>query len=95
MSINANNEQWVHGIRIVNGHPRRNDVYYRNCRVRDATIELSDGFVMHVTLDDLYNDWQTIDFGDYHQTSYIRLTIDSVYEGSEWNDTLITEMEAY
>lgn len=95
VSINADGEQWVRGVRIVNGHPRREDVYFRNCRVKGATIQLSDGFEMHVTLDDLYNDWQAIDFGGYHQTSYIRLTIDSVYEGSEWTDTLVSEMVAY
>ena len=95
VSIEADGEQWVRGVQIVNGHPRREDVYFRNCRCKDVTIQLSDGFEMQVRLDDLYNGWQTIDFGEYHQTSYIRLTIDSVYEGSEWDDTLIAEMAAY
>ena len=95
VSINCNSEKWVHGVRIVNGYLRREDVYYRNCRCKEVRIDLSDGFSMQTTLEDLYGDWQAIDFGDYHKTSYIRLTIVSVYQGSEWEDTLLAEMQAY
>ena len=95
MSINCNSEKWTHGVRIVNGYPRRDDIYYRNCRCKEVRIDLSDGYSTQVTLDDLYNGWQAVDFGDYHKTSYIRLTIVSVYQGSEWEDTLVAEMQAY
>ena len=95
VSINCNSEKWTHGVRIVNGYPRRDDIYYRNCRCKEVRIDLSDGYSTQVTLDDLYNGWQAVDFGDYHKTSYIRLTIVSVYQGSEWEDTLVAEMQAY
>jgi hypothetical protein len=95
VSINCNSEKWTHGVRIVNGYPRRDDIYYRNCRCKEVRIDLSDGYSTQVTLDDLYNGWQAVDFGDYHKTSYIRLTIVSVYQGSEWEDTLVAEMAAY
>ena len=95
VSINADGEQWARGVKIVNGYPKSNDIFYYNNRCRDVTIELSDGYVIQYTLSDSYREWQYIEFDDYHKTSYIKLTINSVYEGSKWTDTSICEMHAY
>ena len=95
ISINASGEQWARGVKIVNGYPKSNDIFYYNNRCRDVTIELSDGYTLEYTLSDSYREWQYIDFDDYHKTSYIKLTIKSVYEGSKWTDTSICEMHAY
>ena len=94
VSINAADEQWLRGVRVVNGHPTNSDIYYRNCRCKDVLIQLSDGYEVRVRLDDVFNAWQEIDFGEYHQTSYVRITIESVYEGVD-KDTSIAEIEAY
>ena len=95
ISINASGEKWARGVMVVNGYPKRDEIYYYNNRCRDVTIELSDGYTIEYTLSDSYREWQYIDFDDYHKTSYIKLTIDSVYEGSKWTDTSICEMRAY
>lgn len=93
--VTADSPQWTHGVRLVTGYPKSEDVYYKNNRVRDATIELSDGYTASITLNDAYREYQEFDFGDYHQTTYIRITIDSVYEGSTWQDASICEIQAY
>ena len=95
ISINADGEQWARGVKIVNGYPKSDEVFYNNNRCKDVTIELSDGYTIEYTLEDSYREWQYIEFDDYHKTSYIKLTIDSVYKGSTWSDTSICEMHAY
>lgn len=95
VSINADGEQWARGVKVVNGYPKRDEIFYYNNRCRDVTIELSDGYTIQYTLSDSYREWQYIDFDDYHKTSYIKLTINSVYKGSKWTDTSICEMHAY
>ncbi len=95
ISFNADTPQWVHGVEIVGGYPKTSDIYYKNNRPREVTIQLSDGYETTVTLDDLYREYQRFDFGDYHQTTFIRVTIRSIYEGSTWDDTSICEMRAY
>jgi len=92
LCVHAGSPSWTNGIRLVNGYPKSEDIYYKNNRCREVLIELSDGYSMTVTLDDSYRDWQTIYFDDYHKTSYIRITVVSVYSGNEWKDTAICEV---
>lgn len=96
ISINADSEQWVQGVSIVNGYGKSERVFNGNNRCGQVTIRLSDGFELVTHLDDAYRSWQSIDFGGYHKTTYIRIIIDSVVYGSEWpDDTAITEIRAY
>lgn len=92
LCVHAGSPSWTNGIRLVNGYPKSEEIYYKNNRCREVLIELSDGYSMTVTLDDSYRDWQTIYFDDYHKTSYIRITVVSVYSGNEWKDTAICEV---
>ena len=95
MSLEADSEQVVRGVRIVGGYPKREDVYYNNNRPKNVTIELSDGYTQHVTLEDAMGEWQEFEFDQLHKTDYIKVTIDSVYSSAKWNDAAIAEVEAF
>lgn len=78
-------------VSIRNGHQRTSDLYYKNGRVQDITLEFSDGSSVYVTLDD-YMDWQTIVLSEPVSTSYVRIIIESVYSGSHYTDTCIARV---
>ena len=93
--VSASSPQRVSGIELMNGYPKTEDIYYKNNRCREVTIELSDGSSFEVTLGDDFRRYQRIDLNEEHATTYIRLTIRSVYEGSKWDDTSICVLRAY
>lgn len=62
-------------------------------RVKDALIETSDGLVERVRLKDT-DQPQFVDLGRETQPTWIRLTILSVYPGTKWQDTALTEFWA-
>ncbi len=62
-------------------------------RVKDALIETSDGLLERVHLKDT-DRTQYIDLGRDTQPTWIRLTLLSVYPGSKWQDTALTEFWA-
>ena len=82
-------------IKIYNGYQKTENLYYSNGRVCDAVIEFSNGKTYAVTLAEDYGAGQVVYFPDLGETNSFRLTIKSVYEGSQWDDTTITEIELF
>jgi hypothetical protein len=62
-------------------------------RVKDALIETSDGLLERVRLKDT-DQTQYVDLGREIQPTWIRLTLLSVYPGTRWEDTALTEFWA-
>lgn len=62
-------------------------------RVKDALIETSDGLLEKVRLRDT-DQPQFVDLGREVQPTWIRLTLLSVYPGTKWQDTALTEFWA-
>ena len=79
-------------IEIVNGLVNDNDGYYKNNRVKDVRFEFSDGTSQTATLDDDEKYAQTIHLSESVQTSYVRIVVESVYSGSEYDDTCISSV---
>jgi len=92
--ISADSLQYVHGINILNGYQKNQEVWNNNNRVRDCTLSFSDGTTRSFTLSDTM-DMIRLDFNETIATTYIKLTIRSVYRGVKWNDTAITYMGAF
>ncbi len=92
ISLNMNWTAEIKGVSIVNGYPKTQDIYYKNNRCRNVTVQLSDGYEQHVTLKDAYRKGQEIAFDRVHKTTFVRIRIDSVYEGTTWDDTSICEI---
>lgn len=152
ITLKADTEQYVSGVRIINGYAKTWYNYYWDTRPKQITITLSDNWSTTYTLIDrgitkeypvdglptyvvgeaapleapegldIYRPteekvskdevedpdfplWQEVDFDEVHKTTFIRITIDSVYEegamknpsdrDNDWYDTTITEIRAY
>lgn len=79
-------------LEVVNGIGGSMTVWKKGNRAGKATLTFSDGSTKSITLDDTHK-VQTIPLGG-KQTSSVKLTIDSVNKGSEYNDLCISELRA-
>ena len=102
--LSASSEQYVKGVKILNGYTKFSPtynmwIYYANSRPCDIELSFSDGTVKSFTLEDIFDEenlyYQTLDFGDYVKTTFIKIRIKSIYNGSKWNDCCISEIEVY
>ena len=90
----------INEIQIKNGYwkksPGKADdyLYYRNSRPKDITISFSDGTVKYATLNDVYREENYIYLDEGVIADSFTISIDSVYPGSVYNDTCITEISA-
>ena len=77
---------------ICIGSHQDKEHYAMNSRPKRITLEFSDGTTEHISLRDSY--WEeTYTFSKYHYTNYVKLTIDEVYKGTRWDDTIIGELD--
>ena len=104
IKLSADSPQKVKGVKILNGYTKYSDgygmwIYYANSRPKDITISFSDGTSVAKTLEDVFDKanyiYQDVDFGGIKMTDYIKITIDSIYRGTKWNDCCITEIKPY
>ena len=102
--ISSDTEQYVSGIRILNGYTKHSDayeywIYYMNHRPKDITIMFSDSTFIDVTLEDVFDEdnyiYQHIPLEVPKLTTYIKIIINSSYLGTRWDDCCITEVEVY
>lgn len=73
----------------MNGYHKNERLFLANSRVHIAELQFSNGEARQVSLADAPG-LQTIDVGKQH-TSWVRFTIRSVYPGTKYKDTAITE----
>ena len=113
IELSAKEKQRLSGFKIINGYSKLipddwdssngRSFYYWNSRIKDASIELSDGYSQDVTFgDEGPGDWQTIEFDEPHNTTFLRILIKSVYDTNKdgtgrcnWPDTSIDEIEVF
>jgi hypothetical protein len=77
-------------IHLINGYAKRPDLFQRNARIRVATITTAAGSATALFKDT--RGFQEIQFRQ-GQTSFVTITIDSVYPGTRYEDTLLSEIE--
>ena len=68
------------------------DYYRENGRPRIITLTFSDGSEVQITLSDTEKK-QTVALDQYYYTDSVMLTIDAVYEGTKYIDTVISEID--
>lgn len=91
--LSAERKQHVSSIDIYNGLYTSSELFYKNNRIKDCRIEVSDGTCFDVTLDgDYYAQPNTVNFSYPIDTEYIKITILSVYGGNKYDDTCVTEI---
>ena len=81
----------INTIYINAGYQKSSDLYKKNCRPKEITLEFSNGVTMDYTLDDL-NGQQQIVLPNSVRTDSIKIIIQSVYAGTKYEDTLISEI---
>lgn len=81
----------VKTMRIYIGSHFNRETYEHNCRPKVITLTFSDGTSERITLADSYEE-QTITFEKYHYTDSVKLTIKEVYSGTQFDHTIIAEV---
>lgn len=85
----------VNGIKILNGYNKDADIFAKNNRVGRVRITLSTGDIYETQLEDAYNTYTTVDFGGPKTVEGMKIEILSVYPGSKYQDTCISEIIPY
>lgn len=84
----------VSGIEIYSGYQKSADLYQKNSRPQDVRIVFSDGTEESFTLDDI-DGIQTLYFSKGMNTDTLTLYIESVYPGTKYEDTVISEINLF
>jgi hypothetical protein len=79
------------GFEIINGYDKDQKIWSANARVGQLQAETGDGQVQDITLKDVRGA-SRFDFDAPVETSWLRLTIKSVYPGAKYRDTAISEL---
>lgn len=93
LELYLNGEQPVKYLVLNLGNWRSNDWFYDNNRPRSLTIQVGDYITTQEFPDGQIE--QCVEFSQPVPASTVRLTINSVYEGRDWQDTCIAEVRAY
>lgn len=91
ISLVFGRERQVAGLDILNGYSKDDRTWSNNSRVRGATITLSDGRSFAIELPDA-RDMNRFEFNRPISTGSIEIRIDSVYRGTKYADTAISEL---
>lgn len=92
MTSPSDQKKTVTTVEIMAGYAKSTDIYYKNARPKQISLLADSGKVIaQVTLADSYQTVQRITF-PAQSTASITLRIDSVYEGSKYEDCAISEL---
>jgi hypothetical protein len=81
----------ISALQIYNGYHKNVDLFRKNNRVRDLEIVFSDGKTRLATLADRDGP-QTVAVDGNIIAAWVQIKIRSVYEGTRYKDTAITEL---
>lgn len=84
----------VSGLSIHAGYQKSEKLYHQNGRPATLTATFSDGTQQTLQLQDI-NGAQRITFGTPVETRQVTLTIEAVYSGTDYKDTVISELSFY
>lgn len=85
----------INGIEISNGYKKSAELYEKNSRLSRVRLHFSDGSYQDYDLDDTFEGAQRLTFPKPVTTNSITLEILSVYPGSKYQDTCITELQVF
>lgn len=91
--ITLNTSQTITGFEVFNGFrliDDLGDLYKMNNRIENATVEFSDGSKMPIHFDDV-PEVSVIKLPTPKKAEWFKVTVDSVYKGSKWNDLAVSE----
>ena len=89
--ITLNSETVPSLLRIMNGYNKSDDIFTKNSRVRELIISTSSGEKQRHTLDDTMG-WQEVPLDFVEPAQWLEFRIGSVYPGSKYSDTALSEI---
>lgn len=95
IELTATSEQSVNGIEIVNGYSKNKKLYEANSRAKEVIVECNGTRYSYTLQDKGAGKAQRLSFPGGIKTEKIRITINSVYKGSEYDDLCIAEITPY
>ncbi len=96
IELELEHEEMISEIYIANGYQSSEKSFNLNNRVKKLRLDFSDGSSYEFTLSGKYSDQpESIELPDSVTASSVRITILSVYSGTKYNDTCISEIEVY
>jgi len=94
IQVSSNETQKVSALKMMIGFNKTEDLYYRNNRPKEILIVFDDGSAISEKLsDEHYYGYQYIYFKEPVFTKSVRIEILSIYPGSEYHSTCISEIE--
>jgi hypothetical protein len=81
----------VNSVQLLNGYHKNASIYAKNNRVQDIEVRTSNGVSQFETLSDSSGP-QTVQLQDTDPIEWVQIVIRSVYRGSKYRDTAITEL---
>lgn len=78
-------------LMVVNGYNKNSAIFQKNGRVKEMVLRTSTGLERKVRLKDGRN-WQSVDLSFAGEVTWLSLRISSVYPGSRYRDTAISEL---
>lgn len=94
ITLYFDSEYILNKVVINAGYQKNSEIYGKNSRPKELKISFSDGSSQVYTLQDI-NTKQEIILEKAVITKYISFTIQSVYQGNKYEDTVISEIHLY
>lgn len=94
ITITADEDQYVTGIRMTNGYCKSEKTYTKNRRITKARISYNGGEKEVTFSTDNYRNMIEIEFDEPVYTDYITVTVLESVDGG-WHDIAISEINAY
>lgn len=94
ITITADEDQYVTGIRMTNGYCKSEKTYTKNKRITKARISYNGGEKEVTFSTDNYRNMIEIEFDEPVYTDYITVTVLETVDGG-WHDVAISEINAY
>lgn len=94
ITFSSNTTQYISGMSIKNGLCKTEGLFKKNGRVAKMRFEFSNGEVIYKYLSDVRS-LQNLSFGKTIPTTYVKMTIEEVYRGTQYEDTCITLLMPY
>jgi uncharacterized caspase-like protein len=81
----------IRGIELSNGYTKSGDIFKKNSRVQEMEVILSSGRTWRITVKDT-DQSQYVPLEDAGEATWVQLRILSVFKGSKYSDTAISEL---
>ncbi len=95
IELSATSPRSVKGIEIINGYSKSKKLYEANSRAKEVVVECNGVRYSYTLQDKGAGKVQRLAFPETLETDEIRIIINSIYKGAEYDDLCISEITPY